>query len=196
MSYFQYDRSGRSLGVAYVQFSNPKDAKLALDRLNGVVAKGKPMNIAFDSGRKGPGFGRLPPTGPKAASLINRIASAPLIDRVAKPPIISEAPNPNTDTNYIGDGQQSGGKNARSGTRGRPGKSSGGGGRGNKPARITKIPKTAEELDKELEAYLVNDSANAGTAGNTNVPTATTVTMSDGGLTAAVAGAAEDVEMA
>jgi len=45
---------------------------------------GKPMNLAFDSGRKGPGFGRLPPTGPKAASLINRIASAPLIDRVAR----------------------------------------------------------------------------------------------------------------
>lgn len=41
MSYFQYDRSGRSLGVAYLQFSNPKDAKLALDRLNGVVAKGE-----------------------------------------------------------------------------------------------------------------------------------------------------------
>ena len=45
---------------------------------------GKPMNLTFDSGRKGPGFGRLPPTGPKAASLINRIASAPLIDRVAR----------------------------------------------------------------------------------------------------------------
>jgi len=113
----------------------------------------------------------------------------------SRPPIISEAPNPNTDTNNIGNGQQSGGKNARSGTRGRPGKSSGGGGRGHKPARITKIPKTAEELDRELEAYLVNDSANAGTAGSTNVPT-TTVTMSDGGPTAVVAGAAEDVEMA
>jgi len=145
------------------------------------------MNISFDSGRKGPGFGRLPPTGPKAASLINRIASAPLIDRVAKPPIISEAPNPNTD---IGGGQQTGGKYPRGGTRGRPGKSSGGGGRGSKPARISKIPKTAEELDKELEAYLVDES--------TNVPTTATVmvTMSDGGPAAAVAGAAEDVEMA
>lgn len=40
--YFQYDRSGRSLGVAYVQFSNPKDAKAAVDRLNGVPAKGEP----------------------------------------------------------------------------------------------------------------------------------------------------------
>jgi len=47
MSYFQYDRSGRSLGVAYVQFSNPRDAKLALDRLNGVVAKGESFESAL-----------------------------------------------------------------------------------------------------------------------------------------------------
>jgi hypothetical protein len=73
-----------------------------MDRLNGVSAKGawavarllvgldaaagagKPMNIAFDSGRKGPGYGRPPPTGPRSGRLINRIGSAPLIDRVAK----------------------------------------------------------------------------------------------------------------
>jgi len=180
--FHQYDRSGRSLGVAYVQFSNPKDAKAAVDRLNGVPAKGKPMNLTFDSGRKGPGFGRLPPTGPKAASLINRIASAPLIDRVARAPNDSEA-NMNTH-----DGQLTGGKNARSSGRVRPGKSSGGGGgKGNKPARFPKTPKTAEELDRELEAYLVNDNARVGPPAVTNVPT-----MTDGGLVTA----AEDVEMA
>ena len=47
MSYFQYDRSGRSLGVAYVQFSNSKDAKMALERLNGVVAKGESLDKGY-----------------------------------------------------------------------------------------------------------------------------------------------------
>jgi len=186
----KYDRSGRSLGVAYVQFSTSKAAKVALDRLNGMSAKGKPMSITFDSGRKPPGFGRPPPTGPKAASLINRIASAPLVDRVAKPPTIPETEN-TSGTNNTDNGKPTG-KNVRSVGHGRSGKSSGGSGpKGNKPARVPKIPKTAEELDRELEAYLVNDS----------VGTTTGPTTSDGGMVVAVAAtgtaaAEEDVEMA
>ena len=43
--YFQYDRSGRSLGVAYVQFSNSKDAKVAIDRLDGMQAKGERLDF-------------------------------------------------------------------------------------------------------------------------------------------------------
>jgi len=181
----KYDRSGRSLGVAYVQFLDSKDAKVALDRLNGMSAKGKPMNIALDPGRKTPGFGRPPPTGPKSASLINRIASAPLVDRVAKQhPTISETNRIQTDNGK----PTTGGKNARSGGHGRPGKSSGAGGgsKGNKPARVPKIPKTAEELDKELEAYLVDDSVGSGRTNGGDV----VLTV------AGTAPAAEDVEMA
>lgn len=103
---------------------------------------------------------------------------------------ISEAAN---------DTDGTGGKNARSGGgRGRPGKSSGSGGGGgpggaksnHKPARVPKTPKTAEELDRELEAYLVNDHAGTGTAGGAIAPTAMLPVTTVG------AAAAEDVEMA
>jgi hypothetical protein len=112
----------------------------------------------------------------------------------SRPPTISEAANDKDN------GTQTGGKNARTGGgRGRPGKSSGigggGGAKGNhKPARIPKAPKTAEELDRELEAYLVNDTA--GTAGGAIAPTPTL--PGGGDLTAAASSAAavEDVEMA
>eukprot|EP00884_Botryococcus_braunii_P006376 jgi/Botrbrau1/1573/Bobra.0107s0060.1 len=47
----QYDRSGRSEGVAKVVYINPADAKNAFDRYNNVALDGQPMKITIHRGR-------------------------------------------------------------------------------------------------------------------------------------------------
>lgn len=41
----QYDRSGRSTGVATVNYENNKQAKDAINRFDGNLAKGEPESI-------------------------------------------------------------------------------------------------------------------------------------------------------
>ncbi|KAF8307157.1 hypothetical protein DL93DRAFT_148283 [Clavulina sp. PMI_390] len=170
----KYDRSGRSLGVGFVQFAKLADAKVAIQRLDGVSAKGKPMNIAFD--QKRPAKGGPTPTGPKN-SLLTRIASAPLVNRVAKSTNDADVPGtapkdkaPRAPRQPRKGGAAAGGKG-----------DAGGAQKKSKPARVPKLPATAEDLDKELQAYLEEDK----TGGAAPATTA-----------AAGSAAPQDVEMA
>jgi len=136
------------------------------------MAKGKPMAISWDQGRKGTS-GRPVPTGPKGSgnSLLNRIAAAPLVDRLAKPRPASD----------------SGDKPSQSRARTARGNKTGPGGKGasGKPARMAKAPKTAEDLDRELEAYLGDENGTSATPASDSEAIPTTVTLT-----------AEDIEMA
>ncbi|CAE6429192.1 unnamed protein product [Rhizoctonia solani] len=136
----RYDRSGRSTGVANVTFTHARDAKLAQKQLDGVMAKGEAMVVKLDSPPPG---SRHQPTGRNATNtLLSRMEKKPLVDRLAEG--AREASKKNTN-DKAGPGPGPG--PARS-VRGK-GKPTGGKGPRAKPA-----PKTAEDLDKELEAFM------------------------------------------
>ncbi|CAE6418987.1 unnamed protein product [Rhizoctonia solani] len=132
----RYDRSGRSTGVANITYSHARDAKLAQKQLDGVMAKGEAMVVKLDSPPPG---ARPQPTGRNSTnSLLNRMEKKPLVDRLAE----GEGSKKNTND------KASPGPGPTRSARGR-GKPAGG-----KGPRTRAAPKTAEDLDKELEAFM------------------------------------------
>jgi len=123
----RYDRSGRSTGVATVQFANARDAKLAQKQLDGVLAKGEAMSIKLDTGH--PPRSRTTEGRTSTNALLNRMDKKPLADRLA------DSGSANDQVGPVRSGKQKG-------------KITG------KPARTKSTPKTAEDLDKELEAFM------------------------------------------
>ncbi|KAF7325663.1 RRM domain-containing protein [Mycena kentingensis (nom. inval.)] len=126
----RYDRSGRSSGTAYVTFETVAEATRAKRQYDGILAKGQPMSIVFD----------MPPRGrstsaPTTGSLLSRINKGPLLGRLSKDDSSVKTSAP---------------------PRGGVGPIRNRGGRGKpvapKPAR--KAPKTMEDLDKELDAFM------------------------------------------
>ncbi|KIL62732.1 hypothetical protein M378DRAFT_80844, partial [Amanita muscaria Koide BX008] len=150
----RYDRSGRSSGVAIISFETPAEATRAKKQFDGILAKGQPMSIAFDT---------LPPPGPARRSasapqsLLNRIQKPPLLDRLSRDDISTKASPASYVLLLVGP------------MRSRP--------RGPKPRREPKKVKTAEELDMELDAFMGdseptaqnNPSAAAGVANKEDV---------------------------
>jgi len=118
----KYDRSGRSSGVAIISFETPSEATRAKKQFSGILAKGQPMSIAYDSG---------PPrrTASAPTSLLNRIQKPALADRLSKDDSATIAPTTG------------------------PIRSRRGGGR-----KAPKKPKTAEDLDKELDQFMGDGS--------------------------------------
>lgn len=131
---FKYDRSGRSSGTAIISFETSTEATRAKKQFDGILARGQPMSIEFDS---------MPPRQPRVrsasvpTSLINRIQKPPLLDRLSRDDSSVKTP---------------------SGPRGGVGPIRSRRGAGGPPAaripRGPKKPKTAEELDKELDAFM------------------------------------------
>ncbi|KAF9788336.1 RNA-binding domain-containing protein [Thelephora terrestris] len=157
----RYDRSGRSSGVAIITYETPEEASQAIARFNGATANGQMMTVEY-----------APiPTKPKRRSV-----SAPtsLIDRISKPPLLER----------LGDSKKTAEPTA-------PRKPRGGGPtrtKGMRPPRPgPKKPKTAEELDKELDSFMHDDPKpkSAGKEGEVAVTTSPSQTRAD-----------EDVEMA
>ncbi|KAF8331302.1 uncharacterized protein EI90DRAFT_1005539 [Cantharellus anzutake] len=140
----KYDRSGRSTGTAWIHFVNPNDAALAKARLDGVSAKGQPMKIEIEAARPA----RDAPIGPKGprGKLISRIGSLPLLDRMA-----SNIPKL---TRRLDRGDRPKGGSIRTNTTFRT-------------PKTRDSPKTAEELDRELDAYLNDDDSGAKGATST-----------------------------
>ncbi|KAL5499190.1 hypothetical protein ACEPAH_1708 [Sanghuangporus vaninii] len=143
----KYDRSGRSTGVAIITFETIAEATRAKNQFNRVLAKGQPMEITYDtrSMKHSGGAG-----GPK--SLLNRISKPPLIERLRSEGLglkgIKSDPT-KTVTN---------GGPIR--TRGpRKVQHDVGGAKGEK---FRKEPKTAEDLDKELEAFMNDEPVRPG----------------------------------
>ncbi|EMD35537.1 hypothetical protein CERSUDRAFT_116284 [Gelatoporia subvermispora B] len=130
----RYDRSGRSSGVAIVSFETVEEATLAKQRFDGKLAKGQPMTIEFYS----------PP--PKPVKGRGRSVSAPssLLNRIEKPPLL-ERLSRNTPKEQIVGPRKSGPGPIR--TKARPA-----------ATRAPKKAKTADELDKELEMFMLDDA--------------------------------------
>ncbi|KAJ3559390.1 hypothetical protein NM688_g378 [Phlebia brevispora] len=139
----RYDRSGRSSGVAIITYETPAEGKRAQMEYNGKLCKGQPMTIEFHT---------APPTRPQ----VRRSTSAPsLINRIQKPPLLDRLSQKNTKSKI--DAQSS----SLSGGLG-PVRTKG---RGARAPREPKKPKTAQELDMELDAFM-KDDAKPATAQN------------------------------
>jgi len=139
----RYDRSGRSTGVAIISFETPTEATRAKKQFDGILAKGQPMSITYDT---------MPPRNPRRAasapSLINRIQKPPLLDRLSRDDAQIKTPSAPRGLGPI---------------RSRPS-------RGLPAPRLgPKKPKTAEELDKELDAFM-GDSDTAAPTTEVEVP--------------------------
>ncbi|KAF8068841.1 hypothetical protein FPV67DRAFT_1092872 [Lyophyllum atratum] len=131
----RYDRSGRSSGTAIIAFETSIEATRAKKQFDGILAKGQPMSIAFDT---------MPPRQPRRsasvpASLINRIQKPPLSERLSRDDSTVKTP--------------SGPRGGVGPVRSRPARG-GGGSAAPRAPRVPKKPKTAEELDKELDAFM------------------------------------------
>ncbi|KAK0203573.1 hypothetical protein DFS33DRAFT_1474777 [Desarmillaria ectypa] len=138
----RYDRSGRSTGTAFISFETPEEATIAKKTFDGKDARGASMSITFDT---------LPPRNPRRATsapttstLLNRIQKPPLLDRLGL-----DGPNPKKAGPCvafycrlfrISDFCLSGP------VRSKPARKAAGKG--------PKKPKTAEDLDKELDAFM------------------------------------------
>jgi len=161
----RYDRSGRSIGEGIVSFETPVEATRAKKQFQGILAKGQPMSISYYVAPRAP---RRTVSDPStmARSLLNRVEKPPLAERLTK----EEA-----------DATPSGPRSLAGPVRTKPARGA------VKPARLPpkrQQPKTAAELDKELDAFMVDADAASASA---------VVVGSDG--TAAIVGNG-DVEMA
>ncbi|PVG01455.1 RNA-binding domain-containing protein [Serendipita vermifera] len=129
----RFDRSGRSTGSAVVVFNEVEDALAAKKALHKQLAKGQELEIRFDDSTRGVGRG--------SSSLLARIEKGP-----SKGSLTDRLGDGNNDVNMA---DRSGGGVGPHRTRGR------GRGRGGAAPRERgpKKPLTADDLDKELEAY-------------------------------------------
>ncbi|KAJ6470580.1 hypothetical protein C8R47DRAFT_754784 [Mycena vitilis] len=148
----RYDRSGRSSGTAIVTFETPVEATRAKKQFDGILAKGQPMTIAFDAvapPRQPRGRSSSAPT---TSSLLNRIERAPLLDR------LSGSKGSKDDSSLRAPRGVGPIRTARGSQK--PAR----GGRAAAPKKA-KAPKTASDLDKELDAFMGdNDAAPAAAA--------------------------------
>ncbi|KPV76573.1 uncharacterized protein RHOBADRAFT_52563 [Rhodotorula graminis WP1] len=160
----KFDRSGRSTGTAWVTYLEDKHAAKAKEAFNGAMAKGEPIEVDFDyrndrpseRGAAAPGslLARLGGTesgsrGPKYAAPTRGPGGggpdrAPRAERGS-----AGAPRDGPRGGERGERERGGRGGVRGGRGGRGGERSAGGGRGEKRA-----PKTNEDLDAELEAFM------------------------------------------
>ncbi|KAG8919302.1 hypothetical protein FRC01_001353 [Tulasnella sp. 417] len=150
----RYDRSGRSTGFGFVTYENEEDAAVAQKELDGVLAKGEEIHVKLDhyyapraakDKANGTATSAKGGRGGSGGSLLNRIEKESLLNRMgdkSKDKDASKAAAPKTD----GAGPARRERPANGRTRSERGVGS------RQSARRPK-PKTAEDLDKELDAY-------------------------------------------
>ncbi|KAF8556820.1 hypothetical protein OG21DRAFT_1458547, partial [Imleria badia] len=131
----RYDRSGRSSGVAIITYEKPAEATRAKKEYEGKLAKGQPMEIAFDT---------APPRRVRSASMPG-ISTASLLNRIERPSLAERLGN-GEDTKQsttTGPIRTRAPRSARAAVAPR-----------SKVARPTRSKvKTAEELDRELDVF-------------------------------------------
>ncbi|KAL1720587.1 hypothetical protein EV715DRAFT_196841 [Schizophyllum commune] len=132
----RYDRSGRSTGTATITYETVDDAKKAKNLFDNKTARGQAMTIEFAAQQPRP---QRAVSAPSTMKLLNRIEKPSLIDRLSS----------QDDT---AGGRTEGGVGPVRNKRG-----------GNKPKepRQKKKPATAEDLDRELEAFMQEPAAEA-----------------------------------
>jgi len=134
----RYDRSGRSSGVAVVSYETAQEATAARSRFEGKLAKGQPMSIAFYNTPQHP----RSRAGGAPSSLLHRIQKPPLLDRLSN--------NGPSQTQKKAAPTKAGPGPIRT--------------RAPRAARVPKVPKTAEELDMEIESFMKDDAKAAPAA--------------------------------
>ncbi|KAG4033368.1 hypothetical protein MFRU_005g03780 [Monilinia fructicola] len=164
-----YDRAGRSEGIAYVTYEDPRDAQRAIAEFDGANANGQPIRLR--SVPDGPSRGR---GGRNQFQSSGRLADRMTLPRSRSysPPIrhsdVSKPPPDNVDRYVPGDrGDRRRRSRSPLSRRGRDGRRPGarreGGERnttrgGERPARDGRPKKTQEELDAEMDDYFGNGS--------------------------------------
>jgi len=149
---WQYDRSGRSTGTAYITYNSASEAARAKEQLDGLTAKGEQMNIAYDT--------RPPPGGRRTGKLIDRIGDD----------FENSGPGPVR--------TRGGGRGGRARGRGGPREEregrGGGGGGGSRRASARDVPtsKSLADLDKELEAFMGDGTKDSSTTASQAAPAA------------------------
>lgn len=173
----QYDRSGRSRGIAYVTFVNIEDAITARAEFDGAKAKGQVIAVSFAreprggadfvgarggfEGRRG-GFGPGGARGrtPVGLSLADRINKGDLSSRLA--PV--DAPSGPSNGKSVASRPSARDRPMRSVSDGQSRGGGGGGGRGGGRRGAQKRgPKTVSDLDAELEAFMNAPPPTVGT---------------------------------
>ncbi|TFL01628.1 hypothetical protein BDV98DRAFT_655962 [Pterulicium gracile] len=130
----RYDKSGRSSGVAFCTYSSIAEATQAKNQFNGILAKGQPMHVVYDT----PPPAKRSISGPSTASLLNRVQKPALLDRLSKDDMsVPKSKAPQRTAGPI--------RNRR------------GAAAAAAPAKRSKKPATAEDLDKELDAFMKDD---------------------------------------
>ncbi|CAO1613003.1 unnamed protein product [Jaminaea pallidilutea] len=169
-SFIKYDRSGRSTGTAIVIYDDVRDAERARDEFNGANAKGQPIEITFEVMR-GPGRGpagagkgsggdlrsRMDLLGRMGGDQAQRPANAPRGPAAERGAAAS--PRNNNVRSVSGDGGRRGG-------RGGAGRTTSG--RGLREGR--REPKTATDLDAELDAFMKAPAASKEAAQSVHAP--------------------------
>jgi len=149
-AFLQFDRSGRSTGIAEITFENPADAERALKKYNNLELDGQAMLIKYSTSQQQ--SSATPPHGGNR----NSATSGSIFSRLGSVPRVSGAGKDNFRSGGLtgrgGDIEVSRGKSGQSrqsrvgrGSIGRVGR-----GRRSEPAK----PKTQEELDAEMDAYM------------------------------------------
>ncbi|GJN87157.1 hypothetical protein Rhopal_000102-T1 [Rhodotorula paludigena] len=148
----QFDRSGRSQGVAWVTYGSEKHAAQAKEAFDGAMAKGEPIQVDFDYH-----IDRASERGAAApGSLLSRLGGSSDSNRGPRfandGPSSRRASGPRTfnPRNERGVGSAPRGERGERGERG--GRGGRGGGRGARGEK--REPKTNDDLDRELEAFM------------------------------------------
>jgi len=150
MAAIHYNAQGKSMGTASLVYARRGDAVKAMKQYNGVALDGRTMNLRLEGAQGGTGFQNTSPV-----KRLGRGAAGVRGNRGAN--------RGGARGKFVARGAQRGRGGARGGARGRGargrgaqrgrGGARGGRGRGGKAGAKPK-PKTAEELDAELDAYI------------------------------------------
>lgn len=142
MAAIHYNAQGKSMGTATLVYARRADAIKAIKQYNGVALDGRTMSLRLEGASLGAG-----PTGFKNTSPVKRLGRGAAGVRGAR-----GANRGGARGKFQARGAKAGGQKGRGGAqKGRGGAKQGG--RGGKKQQKPK-PKTAEELDAELDAYL------------------------------------------
>ncbi|OAX41646.1 RNA-binding domain-containing protein [Rhizopogon vinicolor AM-OR11-026] len=144
----RYDRSGRSSGVAIVSFETSSEAAHAKTQFDGKIAKGQPMEIAFDT---------TPPPRVRSTSMPG-LSTSSLLSRIERPSLAERLSGGDEPKRQGGSGpiRTRTPRSARAA-----------------PSLKTKAPKptrskapTAEQLDRELDVFMGDDKGDATNGGS------------------------------
>ncbi|GAA5991729.1 hypothetical protein JCM11641_004845 [Rhodosporidiobolus odoratus] len=143
----KFDRSGRSEGVAWITYGSEEHATQAKEAFNGAPAKGQAIEVDYDfrpDRIAGPGGASAPGT------LLARLNADP-----TRGPKFATPTGPSGGRAPRGRGERTVSGNGGAPRGGAGGRGAAGGGRGGRgEARQKREPKTNDDLDKELEAFM------------------------------------------